>query len=354
MRAGIVGTVLVGCALFAFSAAATATPASTDLSVTNFAPGDYQVTGSTGVVEIKISDTGTPDDATLTVKFPAGLSLGSAGLQTDAGAQLTCTATGQNRTCEIPAAKKGVFDIAVDASPSIGLGPTPGISISIAPKTLADSNPHNNSVVAPVTIVGRARLGFTMAIPSTGLSSATPSSGSIPTARQTEITCTVTNFGPDAATNPELALTVSGDNELSVAGGNSAGAWTMRASPNGPGSSNQLDVAVSTLAKGGHATVRFYVTAAVAGARATLRCYVVSAGQAQLTQPTLGPPLRSGDQLGGQLILTAVSVAPVSLANTGSNVAGLLTLGGLLLVSGVGVGLLSRRRLFARELRSGS
>jgi hypothetical protein len=142
---------------------------------------------------------GTPQ-TTLTITLPTGLVLGSGGVFRDVdGAPLSCT-----QIAPVPvqlSCALGILPHFTGADPTIGIsltttanppvGTVGTITVSAGPDASqgTDTNPANNSVSAPMKFTGVARLSSTI----------TPAATRVQLARQTTVTVTLHNAGPQPA-----------------------------------------------------------------------------------------------------------------------------------------------------------
>lgn len=147
--------------------------------------------------------------AALTLTFPAGLSLGSAGVSdAQTHTALTCISAVSVTTCIVPQSAlspSGSLNIPVAVSLMHAIGSTPGVQATLAPPGIDDADPSNNSTVIPVTVIGRSHLSYRITLPS-GRSFGTTGSATIPLGQPVLVTATITNTGPDPA--PDTAFNV--------------------------------------------------------------------------------------------------------------------------------------------------
>ncbi len=291
-------------------------------------------------IDVAIDNHGTtPRASTITVPIPAGWSLTPPTDDPD----VSCSAAGAVETCDLAAfpldVERGV-QFVLTPGPSVPVGSLTPLTITLTPSGGVDEFPSDNAVTFQLRNVGAADLHITVSQDRTTVSR----HGLV------HFAVTVTNAGPNPAVGLDMALWVRTD---------TANGFTQL-KPVGPGqimegggegllAGPSYDWQPGTVAAG--QTVRLAVTwrAEVAGAtghletRTSEQPYNASAhGAGFETVPSATVTVaRAGSSAGGQGSEGAEGSQGGSLANTGSNAsdplgwgAGLLALGGLLLLAG--------------------
>lgn len=241
---------LVGsCALLAGGTAAAAVPTDPDLSLA-LPPdsGEDQPaslgTGADIYFDAELRNVGAAGAAHLTITLPTGLALGADGVVLYAdqaaydafnGTTLTCSGTTGTVTCPLGtvAATGATTDpplIEVDllATPDGVAGTSATFTVAVAPDSGADATPSDDQVQATIDFTGIADLSFAI----------TPSRSRVVVGRTTTLTLTVTNHGPQPATDA-IALSMLDNDSFDITGfdgattppGTSPLARTMRALP---------------------------------------------------------------------------------------------------------------------------
>ncbi len=148
---------------------------------------DYLISNNNGFLELP---------ATLSLTFPAGFALGSDGVTLGAGgAPLPCAAGGANTwTCQLAAAQVDGADLEVSVAAAEGdapgaLGP---LNATITADGPTDSDPSDNTLPVDVIVGGIADLSIRLS---------TPADVTAAVGQPVTITATVTNAGPDPATD---------------------------------------------------------------------------------------------------------------------------------------------------------